>query len=613
MRPTNGVGERSPRKPSGNTGTAIAATHGHRNIPAGVETVLASKFREIVAPALYDATMKHMVYPTLAALTLVGAAGSSPFAFADSATPIELRILAINDFHGNLRPPAGRIRIADPDDKTRKVAVPAGGSETMASLVKELRAGHANTIFVAAGDLIGASPFLSAMFHDEPTIESLSMMGLAISSVGNHEFDEGKEELLRMQNGGCHPTDTCRGPHPFTGAKFHYLSASTIDKATGKTLFPPYEIREFDGIPVAFIGLTLRGTPEIISPTSAAGLEFRGEAETVNALIPELKARGVEAIVVLIHEGGFPTGDYNECPGISGPIVDIVKKFDRAVDVVISGHTHQAYVCEIDGRLVTSGDKFGTLVTAIDLKLDPATRDVVSAKADNVIVRIGGYAKDPEQTALLEAYEKVAAPIANRQAGVITATLSRVPNDAGESALGDVIADAQLAATRSDANGGAVAAFTNPGGIRTDIVKKAEGAASFADLFASQPFRNQLVTLTLTGAEIKTMLEQQWLDPKRPRILQVSKGFSYAWDSAKPFGERVIAERMMLNGARIEAATSYRVTVNNYLALGGDGFTVLKEGTAQQFGIFDDEALFAYFQANSPIASGAADRIARTN
>jgi 5'-nucleotidase len=557
--------------------------------------------------------MKYLLCQALAAVALVGAAGPATYALADGATPVEVRILAINDFHGNLRPPAGGIRIADPDDKTRKVAVPAGGSETMASLVKALRTGHANTIFVAAGDLIGASPLLSAMFHDEPTIESLSMMGLAISSVGNHEFDEGKDELLRMQNGGCHPTDQCRGPHPFAGAKFHYLSASTIDKATGKTLFPPYEIREFDGIPIAFIGLTLRGTPEIISPTSAAGLEFRDEADTVNALIPELKARGVVAIVVLIHEGGFPTGDYNECPGISGPIVDIVKKFDSAVDVVISGHTHQAYVCDIDGRLVTSGDKFGTLVTAIDLKLDPATRDVISAKADNVIVRIGAYAKDPEQTALLEAYDKVAAPIADRRAGAITATLSRVPNDAGESALGDVIADAQLAATQSEANGGAVAAFTNPGGIRTDIVKKADGAASFADIFASQPFRNQLVTLTLTGAEIKTMLEQQWLDPKRPRILQVSKGFSYAWDNSKSFGERVIAERMILNGARIEAATSYRVTINNYLSLGGDGFTVLKEGTAPQFGIFDDEALFAYFQANSPIAPAAADRIARNN
>jgi len=269
----------------------------------------------------------------------------------------------------------------------------------MATLVRQLREGHANTIFVAAGDLIGASPLLSAMFHDEPTIESLSMMGLQIASVGNHEFDEGRDELLRMQNGGCHPLDKCRGPHPFLGARFHYLAASTFEKATGKTLFPPYEIREFDGIAVAFIGLTLKGTNEIISPAAAAGLEFRDEADTVNALVPALRARGVEAIVVLIHEGVAPTGDYNECPGISGPIVDIVKKLDKAVDVVISGHTHRAYVCEIDGRLVTSGDKFGTLVTAIDLKLDRTTRDVLSARADNVIVRIGAYARDPEQTA----------------------------------------------------------------------------------------------------------------------------------------------------------------------------------------------------------------------
>src|SRR5436309_2584603 len=332
----------------------------------------------------------------------------------------------------------------------------------MATLVRQLRGGAKNTIFVAAGDLIGASPFLSAMFHDEPTIESLSMMGLAVAAVGNHEFDEGKDELLRMQNGGCHPTDDCQGPHPFRGAGFHYLAASTIDNSTGKPIFPPYEIREFDGIPVAFIGLTLAGTPRIVSPVGVADLEFRDEADTVNALLPELKARGIEAIVVLIHEGGVPTGDYNECPGISGPIVDIVRKFDPAIDVVISGHTHQAYVCEIDGRLVTSGDKYGTLVTAIDLKLDHATRDVISARADNVIVRTGAYAKDPEQTALIESYDKVAAPLANRPAGSITETLSRAPNDAGESVLGDIVADAQLAATHTDEESGAVIALTNP-------------------------------------------------------------------------------------------------------------------------------------------------------
>ena len=353
------------------------------------------------------------------------------------------------------------------------------------------------------------------------------MMGLAISSVGNHEFDEGKDELLRMQNGGCHPVDKCQGPHPFTGAKFHYLAASTVVKDTGKTLFPPYEVKTFDGIPVAFIGLTLKGTSGIISPASAAGLEFRDEAETVNALVPELKAKGIEAIVVLIHEGGQPTGDYNECPGISGPIVDIVKKLDKAVDIVISGHTHQAYVCNIDGRLVTAGDKYGTLVTAIDVKLDLATRDVISAKADNVIVR-NSIAKDPEQTALLESYDKVAAPLANRRAGTVTETLSRVPNLTGESVLGDIIADAQLVATASEKDGGAVIAMTNPGGIRTDITKKGDGAVSYADVFASQPFRNQLVTLDITGAEIKTALEQQWTDEKRPRILQVSKGFMIA-------------------------------------------------------------------------------------
>jgi 5'-nucleotidase len=534
-------------------------------------------------------------------------------AAAQTASPVELRILAINDFHGNLRPPPGGIRIADPDDATKKINVPAGGAEHMATLVDQLREGRKNQIFVAAGDLIGASPLLSAMFHDEPTIESLSLMGLAVAAVGNHEFDEGKDELLRMQNGGCHPLDGCQGPHPFAGARFHYLAASTVETSTGKTILPPYEIRQFDRVPVAFIGLTLKGTPGLVLPSGVAGLEFRDEAETVNALVPELKARGVEAIVVLIHEGGFPAGDYNECPGISGPIVDIVKKFDRAVDVVISGHTHQAYTCEIDGRLVTSADKYGTLVTAIDLKLDPATRDVISARADNVIVRSASLAKDPEQTALLEAYDKVAGPIANRVAGTITETLSRVPNEAGESVLGDIIADAQLAATRAAADGGAVIAFTNPGGIRSDIAKKPDGAVTYADVFASQPFRNQLVTLDLTGAQIKIMLEQQWLDPARPRILQVSKGFSYTWDAAKPFGERVIADSVSLNGKPVDPATSWRVTVNNFLALGGDGFSVLKAGTAARIGAYDVDALYAFFQANSPLSPGPPARIARVN
>jgi 5'-nucleotidase len=553
--------------------------------------------------------MTQLPRPLFAAFALSVALAAQ--AMAQSA-PVELRILAINDFHGNLKPPPGGIRIDDANDKGKKVMVPAGGAEQMATLVKQLREGHKNNLFVAAGDLIGASPFLSAMFHDEPTIESLSLMGLAISAVGNHEFDEGKDELLRMQNGGCHP-EGCKGPHAFEGAKFHYLAASTIVKDSGKTLLPPYEIRTFDGIPVAFIGLTLKSTPEIISPAAAAGLEFRDEAGTVNALVPELKGKGVEAIVVLIHEGGAQEGDYGGCSGISGPIVDIVNKLDKAVDVVISGHTHRAYLCVIDGKLVTSADKYGTLVTAIDLKLDPMTRDVVTMHAENHIVRSETIAKEPEQTALIESYEKVAAPIANRRAGTITATLSRVPNLTGESVLGDVVADAQLAATRSEKNGGAALAFTNPGGVRTDIAMKDGGAVSYADVFAAQPFRNKLVTLTLTGAQIKEMLEQQWRDPARPRILQVSRGFSYSWDAAKLYGEHVDAASMKLSGAAIDPAKNYRVTVNDYLALGGDGFTALKDGVTKQYGVYDDEALFAFFGANTPITPGPPTRISRIN
>jgi 5'-nucleotidase len=555
--------------------------------------------------------MSLLLRPTLTAFAILLALAAS--SRAQTPAPVDLRILAINDFHGYLRPSPGGITIADPEDKTKKITVPAGGAEHMATLVGQLRQGHKNTIFVAAGDLIGASPFLSALFHDEPTIEALSMMGLNISAVGNHEFDEGKDELLRMQHGGCHPVDQCKGPHPFAGAKFRYLAASTFEKSSGKTVFPAYDIREFDGIPVAFIGLTLKGTPGLVSPVGVADLDFRDEADTVNALIPELKARGVEAIVVLIHEGGLPTGDYNECPGVSGPIVDIVKKFDRAVDVVVTGHTHRAYVCEIDGRLVTSGDKYGTIVTAIDLKLDPVTRDVVSAKADNNIVRTATLAKDAGQTALIDSYDRLAAPLGNRPAGSVTETLSRTPKNTGESPLGDIVADAQLAATSAAANGGAVIAFTNPGGVRADITHKEAGAVTYADLFASQPFRNQLVTITLTGKQIKDMLEQQWLDPKRPRILQVSKGFSYAWDGSKGDGERVLPERMSLHGQPVDPAASYRVTVNNFLFVGGDGFTVLTRGTAPQVGIYDVDALNSYFMANSPIGPTAADRIVRIN
>lgn len=524
---------------------------------------------------------------------------------------VDLTILAINDFHGNLKPPQGGISVLDPKDRTKHMSVAAGGAEHLATAVAQLKANKTNSIFVAAGDLIGASPLLSALFNDEPTVEALSMMGLAISAVGNHEFDDGKDELLRMQNGGCHPLKGCKGPKPFTGAKFKYLAASTVVNDTGKTLLPAYEVREFGGIKVAFVGLTLKGTPGVVTPSGVAGLTFRDEAETVNGLVPELRAKGIEAIVLLIHEGGYPAGDYNECPGISGPIVDIVNKLDRAVDLVVSGHTHKAYNCTINGRLVTSGDKFGTILTEINVKLDAKTRDFISAKADNHIVRVDTYAKAPEQTALIAAYDKLARPLAERVVGSISETLSRSEGPSGESPLGQVVADAQLEATRAADAGGAQFAVTNTGGIRTDIPRRGDGVVTFADVFAAQPFGNNLVTGTITGAQIKLMLEQQWLNQPKPRILQVSKGFSYTWDDKRPKGDFVPADSITLNGVKVDPAARYRLTANAFLMDGGDGFLVLKEAQDRKGGPPEVQALEAWFKTHSPLKPGPLDRIKR--
>ncbi len=556
--------------------------------------------------------MRRSLSLALAIVLAIACQPGRPSSAQQADSQVEVTILAINDFHGYLRPSPGGVRILDPSDRTKRIIVPAGGSEQLATLVKEIRARSKSSIFVAAGDLIGASPLLSALFRDEATIESLSAMGLDLASVGDHEFDKGKDELLRMQNGGCHPGKGCQGPHPFRGATFQYLAANVAERHSGKTLFPAYAIKEVDGIPVAFIGLTLKGTADIVNPSGVAGLEFGDEVETVNALVPQLKQRGIEAIVVLIHEGGFPTGDYNECPSISGPIVEIVKKLDKAVDLVVSGHTHRAYVCTIDDRLVTSAGEFGTIVTKIDLKLDRRTRDVVAAKADNFIVRADTYGKDPEQTRLIAAYDGISGQIGRRVVGSVTATLSRDTTPSGETELGNLVADAQLAATRAQADGGAVIAFTNPGGVRNVIPRKEDGTVTYAEIFAAQPFNNSLVTLTLTGAQIKQLLEQQWLKPA-PVILHVSAGFAYTWDATPQPGARVLADSITLNGQPIDPGARYRVTVNAFLADGGDRFSVLRDGTERRAGGSDVDALASYLAANSPVSPGRLGRIRRVN
>ncbi len=541
------------------------------------------------------------------------APGTAPRAETGPAT-IDVSVLALNDFHGNLMPPSGGIFIPDPSDPAKRISVPAGGSEYLAAHIQRLRAKNPNSIVVAAGDLIGGSPLLSALFHDEPAVESLSLMGLEASAVGNHEFDEGPGELRRIQNGGCHPKDGCKGPQPFTGAKFKYLSAGAIDTATGATIFPPYYIKTFSGVPVAFIGLTTRTTPSVVIPSSVVGLEFRDEVETVNALVPELRARGIETIVVLLHEGGTPTtADYNGCAGITGRIVDIVPKLDKAVDAVVSGHSHQAYNCVIDGRLVTSAHRYGTLVTEISLTIDTKTRDVISAKAENVISRHEGTTRDAAQTVLLDGYVKAAEPVAGRVIGRITESLSNVTDAAGASPLGGVIADAMLVATAAPDKGGAQIAVMNRGGIRAPLTMRADGAVTYGDLFSVQPFGNYLVTLTLTGAQLKTLLELQWADPATTPMLQISEGFSYTWDAARPAGSKVIPDSMTLRGKPIDPSASYRVTTNNFLADGGDGFVILRDGTNRLAGAEDLHATEVYLRDRSPVAPVPPNRVRRLN
>ncbi|HLE79119.1 MAG: bifunctional metallophosphatase/5'-nucleotidase [Chloroflexi bacterium RBG_16_69_14] len=550
-----------------------------------------------------------VVTATLVAMLMgAGTVGAVP------SGSVDVQLLAINDFHGNLEPPSGSSgRILTPTGN-----VNAGGIAYLATHIKALEATNPRTLVVSAGDLIGASPLLSALFHDEPTIEAMNSLGLDFNAVGNHEFDEGGAELLRMQNGGCHPTDGCLDGDGFAGADFQFLAANVVREDNGKTVFPAYKMRSFAGAKIAFIGVVLEGTPTIVTPAGVAGLDFLDEASTVNALVPGLKAKGIETIVVLIHEGGFQTGLYDQCTGISGPVFDIVNALDDEVDVVISGHTHQAYDCSIDGKLVTSASSFGRLVTDIDLTIDRTTGEVTSMAANNVIVT-RDVAADAAETALIARYNVIAAPLANRVIGSITSDITRTATTAGESALGDVIADAQLEATAPAGFGEAVVAFMNPGGIRADMIfgqisgGELPGEITYGESFTVQPFGNSLVTMTLTGAQIETLLEQQFAGcgAASNRILQVSDGFSYTWVTSALPCDKVDPTTIKINGVTVGPTASYRVTVNSFLADGGDSFPVLVQGTNRLGGAVDTDALEAYFVANSPVAPGPQDRITR--
>ena len=533
---------------------------------------------------------------------------------SSAADVVNVQLLAFNDFHGNLEPPSGSNgRIGD---------VEAGGVEYFATHLARLKSRNPNTLIVAAGDLIGASPLLSGLFHDEPTIEAMNAMRLDVSSVGNHEFDEGWKELTRMQKGGCHPDDGCQDKTPFSGASFTYLAANVFldSRSRDRTLFPPFAVKEIGGVKIGFIGMTLEGTPNLVAPTAIDGLTFRDEAETANRLIPELKKQHVRAIVVLIHEGGFPAAeDYNGCPGVSGAIVDIAKHMKDDIDVIVSGHTHRAYNCTLGKKLVTSAAAFGRIITTIDLSIDKTTDEIVSKSARNVIVT-RDVPQASEQTVILNHYRPIYEPLAFRTVGTISQDLSRTQNTAGESPLGDVIADAFLDATRDNAGGLAVIAFINPGGIRADLTRRpgmgsdTPSPVSFSDVFNVFPFQNRLIVKTLTGDTIRRVLEQQFDNRAvgNDMVLQVSNGFSYSYDRTKPKGQRVDPASMMLNGRPIEPRQRYRVAIPDFLGEGGDNFTEFTRGDAPVLGLLDSEAFSAYLSKNPGAVPGPMNRIVRT-
>jgi 5'-nucleotidase len=428
--------------------------------------------------------------------------------------------------------------------------------------------------------------------------------------VGNHEFDEGAAELLRMQNGGSHPVDGDLDGDGFAGADFEFLAANVVVEATGETLFPAYTVKNYQGVKVAFIGLTLEGTPSIVTPSGVAGLSFLDEAETVNAIVDELRGKSIESFVVLIHEGGFSNGGPSDCgSGLTGPLAQIVPAFDDAVDLVIAGHVNDEFVCEVDGKFVTMADTAGRLFTDIDVTLNRVTKDLTVTSANNV-PNLQSAADDPTVQALIDKYNTLAAPLANTVIGNITADITRSNNAAGESALGDVIADAQLAATSEVGFGEAVVAFMNDGGIRENLIYLAsgieeDGEVTYGEAFTVQPFGNSLVTMTLTGAQIDALLEQQFQGGISR--LQVSNGFTYTWSASAPAGAKVSA--IAINGVPVEPTESYRVTVNSFLADGGDNYPILIQGTNRLGGDVDLDALVDYFNENSPVAPGPQDRV----
>ncbi|GLW22259.1 bifunctional metallophosphatase/5'-nucleotidase [Microbispora triticiradicis] len=546
---------------------------------------------------------------------------------------VSVRLLTINDLHGNLEPPTGSgSRILDPNGPLTdtdgsltgiagaKYSI-AGGAAYLAAHLKQLRTD--NTLLVGAGDLIGASPLLSAAYHDEPTAALLDQLGLATSSAGNHEFDEGINELKRIMNGGCHPADGCSPAGTWKGTSFDYLGANVQKESNGDYALPPYFVKKINGMKVAFIGLVTQTTPSIVTASGIAGLKFTEEIAAANKVSKLLARHGVKAQVVLVHEGDgiTPNQDPSSCPVVPGAGSRIAKGLDPQIDLVISGHSHQAYVCKVkdpagQDRVYTQGSSFGRAITQIDFKIDRRTKDVIRSSVvakNNVVTRT--VTPDPDTETYINTWKERVSAVANKPIGKITATIGRGSN-VGETPLGDLIADAQLEATKTGGN--AEIALMNPGGVRADLTfpqsgAEGDGVVTYGEAFTVQPFNNLMQVVTLTGAQLKALLEQQiWkVDPTTggitQRILQPSSSLTYTFDTTKPEGSRV--SDIKINGTAVTDTQQIRVAANNFLVGGGDGFTVFTQSTNLWSGPLDIDALVAYMGAHSPIAPPATGRI----
>ena len=558
------------------------------------------------------------------------AAGAAPAKHGPKPASTTVQLLSFNDYHGHLEATDPNLA-ADVDLS----ATPVGGAVNLATKLGELRAaaGDSHSLTVAAGDLIGGSTFLSGIFHDEPSVESLNAMGLDVSSVGNHEFDEGTDELLRMQRGGCHPVDGCYFPDaPYAGADFQYLAANVVlknraaagsskgrDHAKERTLLPATAIKKVDGVKVGFIGMTLEATPTLVNPTGVSTVDFKDEVETANAQAKVLRKQGVKSIVVLLHEGGYNAGNYNQCVGISDPIATMATQFSPEIDQIITGHTHDPYICSIpdpagNPRLVTSSASYGQTVTETSLVIDKRSGEVDRARstATNHLVP-KSLPDDPAQTAIIDKWNVLAGPLKGLVVGThaepITGDSSG--NRGIETPMGDLVADAILYNTKSI---GAQIGLMNVGGVRASLnaqkYGEGPGEITYAEAFDIAPFGNVYVALDLTGAQLKTVLEQQYQPVQargsRPMLaLGVSEGFTYTWDATQPQGSRVVPGSMALNGTPIGATDTVRVGTLNFLADGGDLFSGFAAGTNRVGASGDLEGLVAYFKAHPGLTAPA--------